>query len=53
MKGNSAWKRKLRKIIPSFGKSLASDAALYREIHARTTEALKLRENPDLAVASA
>jgi malate dehydrogenase (quinone) len=52
MKGNGAWKRKLRKIIPSFGKSLASDAALYREIHARTTAALKLREDSDLAAAA-
>ena len=54
MTGNGAWKRKLRKIIPSFGKSLASDAALYRKIHARTAEALRLREDPALAaVASA
>jgi len=54
MTGNGAWKRKLRKLIPSFGKSLGSDAALYRSIHARTAETLRLREDPDLAaVASA
>jgi malate dehydrogenase (quinone) len=49
MTGNSAWKRKLRKIIPSFGKSLIDDPALYRKTHARTTEALKLHEDTNLA----
>jgi hypothetical protein len=47
MAGASGWKRKLRKIIPSFGKSLIDDADLYRNVHARATEELKLREDPD------
>ena len=46
------WKRKLRKIIPSFGKSLIADADLYRSIHARTSEALNLRGEPNLAGAA-
>jgi malate dehydrogenase (quinone) len=49
MAGNSAWKRKLRQIIPSFGKSLIHDPALYRKTHARAIEALKLRGDPGLA----
>jgi len=44
---NGSWKKKLKKIIPSFGKSLIDDEPLYRKIHERTTEALELLEGED------
>ena len=39
---SDAWRGKLRQIIPAFGQSLASDAALCRRIRRETSEALGL-----------
>jgi malate dehydrogenase (quinone) len=39
----AGWQDKLREMIPSFGKSLITDAELARTIQERTTEALALR----------
>ncbi|WP_423148434.1 malate:quinone oxidoreductase [Rubrolithibacter danxiaensis] len=40
------WKNKLQQMIPSYGKNLAKDAALYREVKEHTTNVLGL-EIPD------
>jgi len=44
-----AWQSKLREMIPSFGQSLITDAALARETNDRTTEVLELRDDHDYA----
>jgi len=46
---SDGWQARLRDMIPSFGQSLISDAALAREIQDRTTEVLELRDDHDYA----
>ncbi len=49
---SDGWQAKLREMIPSFGRSLITDAELAREVQDRTTEALELRNDHDYARAS-
>jgi malate dehydrogenase (quinone) len=37
------WQGKLKKMIPSYGESLAKDAGLYNRMHARTADVLELK----------
>jgi malate dehydrogenase (quinone) len=46
-----AWKEKLRKMIPSYGKSLGDDAGLCREIRAWTSRVLGLKAGATVATA--
>jgi len=39
---SAEWQAKLKQMIPSYGESLAKDAALYGRLHARTREVLGL-----------
>jgi malate dehydrogenase (quinone) len=43
--GTNDWQAKLKEMIPSYGKSLATDAKLCMEVRRQTSEALKLQYN--------
>jgi len=43
--GSNEWQAKLKEMIPSYGKSLATDARLCMEVRRQTSEVLKLQYN--------